>query len=560
MTELTFEAPGPGTWQLMDLHFPRPLTRYYGELPHGWTTERARRGLTKYGILTDFEIETVNRFAYLSRQPVDGTPDPDSEPVSLDDLPDEPETEFQRRVQNAKETFEIKRWRADLDRWDNEWKPTIRETNRSLQDVVPAELDDEELIEHLESSRDALIEHSSIVFRIVPCGLIPQSDFMAFVRAHTDLPPADVIPLFAGASPDSQGPIDELQALASAIEATADARALVFSETPPGEIIDQLSDFGGDIGEAVADWLAVAGYRVMPGFDLDNHYALERPASLVNTLRAAIDGDLDDESISDGSVDLESIRRRVPADVRGTFDERYEEARLTYRVQDEREHLVLSTQGLLRRALLEAGRRLAERSQLRDPEHVVDMKHDEVASALRGEPAPSAAEVAAHVRYREHHDAADAPDQLGPGGSSAVDPEKLPEHAARVRRGSAARQWANDAAVGAGPGEEDVITGHAASPGTVEGPARVIDGSEDFDRLQDGDILVAEITNSTFNFVLPMLGGLVTDTGGMLSHPAIVAREFGIPGVVGCEDATDRIRDGDTIIVDGEGGVVQFAE
>lgn len=297
----------------------------------------------------------------------------------------------------------------------------------------------------------------------------------------------------------------------------------------------------------------------MPGFDLDNHYALERPATLVNTLRTTINGDLNNESNPGEPVELEWIRQQVPAEIRDTFDERYAEARLTYRVQDEREHLVLSTQGLLRRALLEAGRRLAERSQLRNPEHVVDMQHDEVVSALRGEPAPPAAEVASHVRYRQNHDASDAPDQLGPDDSRTIDPENLPEEAARVMNALAARQWANDAALGAGPGEEDIITGHAASPGTVEGPARVIDGSEDLDRLQDGDILVAEITNSTFNFVLPMVEGIVTDTGGMLSHPAIVSREFGIPGVVGCEDATDRIQDGDRIIVDGEEGTVRFA-
>lgn len=205
MTEMIFEAPGPGTWHLMDLHFPRPLTRYNEQLPHGWTTDRARQGLANYGILTDFEVETVNRFAYLSRQPVDGTPHTDSEPVSLDDLPNEPESDFERRVQNAKETFESRRWRADLERWDNEWKPTIRENNRSLQDVSPADLDDEELIDHLEACRDALIEHSSIVFRIAPCGLIPQSDFMALVREHTDVAPADVIPLFAGSSPVPRG-------------------------------------------------------------------------------------------------------------------------------------------------------------------------------------------------------------------------------------------------------------------------------------------------------------------------------------------------------------------
>lgn len=560
MAELTFEPPGPGTWQLDDLHHPRPLTRYNQDLPHGWNSDPARRALAKYGILTNFSVRIVNGFAYAAKQPVDGIPDPDGDPVTLADLPTDPENEFQRRVQNARETFETKRWRTDLTRWDNEWKPRIRQNNRRLQNVSPAELDDEELVEHLEACREAVIEHSRLIFRIAPCGMIPQSDFLAFVREHTDLSPAEVVPLFVGASPDSRGPVDELQTLVSTIETTPDARELVFSEKPPGDIIDQLGEFGGELGDAVADWLAVAGYRIMPGFDLDNHYALERPAALVNTLRAAIDDELDTEPNPGKSVELESVRQQIPAALRETFDERYADARLTYRVQDEREHRGLSTKGLLRRALLEAGRRLTDRSQLRNSEHVVDLKHDEVISALRGEPAPSAAEVAAHVRYRQNHDASDAPDQLGADESNPIDPETLPEDAARVLRALAARQWANNSSTGSSSDEKTAITGHGASPGVVEGKARVIDGSKDFDTLREGDILVTEITNSTFNFVLPLLEGIVTDTGGMLSHPAIVAREFDIPGVVGCEDATERIRDGDHIIVDGEAGTVRFAD
>lgn len=104
------------------------------------------------------------------------------------------------------------------------------------------------------------------------------------------------------------------------------------------------------------------------------------------------------------------------------------------------------------------------------------------------------------------------------------------------------------------------IGGVAASPGTYEGTARVVTSPDDFAAIQEGDVLVAEMTSSAFNVALPLLGAVVTDKGGMLAHPAIVAREFGIPGVVSCEDATDRIHDGDTIIVDGDTGTVTKVE
>ncbi len=92
------------------------------------------------------------------------------------------------------------------------------------------------------------------------------------------------------------------------------------------------------------------------------------------------------------------------------------------------------------------------------------------------------------------------------------------------------------------------------SAGTYEGIARLVTGPEDFGRLQPGDVLVTRSTSAAFNIILPLLGGIVTDRGGALSHAAIVAREYGIPGVVGCRDATTLIPDGARVRVDGEAG------
>jgi pyruvate,water dikinase len=104
--------------------------------------------------------------------------------------------------------------------------------------------------------------------------------------------------------------------------------------------------------------------------------------------------------------------------------------------------------------------------------------------------------------------------------------------------------------------EEPVLHGLAASVGVYEGPARRVSGPSEFDRIQPGDVLVTESTSEAFNILLPLLGAIVTDAGGLLSHPAIVAREYGIPGVVGTRDATDRIADGARVRVDGDQGEV----
>jgi pyruvate,water dikinase len=107
-------------------------------------------------------------------------------------------------------------------------------------------------------------------------------------------------------------------------------------------------------------------------------------------------------------------------------------------------------------------------------------------------------------------------------------------------------------------GERDCVRGIGVSPGIHVGPARVIRGAEDFHRLRPGDVLVTRTTSPSFNIALPLLGAIVTDRGGALSHAAIVAREYGIPGVVGCRDATTRIRDGARIRVDGAAGTCEL--
>jgi len=106
------------------------------------------------------------------------------------------------------------------------------------------------------------------------------------------------------------------------------------------------------------------------------------------------------------------------------------------------------------------------------------------------------------------------------------------------------------------PHEEHLLRGLAASGGIYEGPARLVSGKTDFDRIVQGDVLVTEATTEAFNILLPLLGAIVTDSGGLLSHAAIVSREYGIPGVVGTRDGTERIPDGATVRVDGDAGEV----
>jgi pyruvate,water dikinase len=102
------------------------------------------------------------------------------------------------------------------------------------------------------------------------------------------------------------------------------------------------------------------------------------------------------------------------------------------------------------------------------------------------------------------------------------------------------------------------LKGLPASPGVAEGVARHVRSLEEFDQVRMGEILVCQMTNPAWVVLFTKIAGLVTDAGGASSHPAVVSREFGIPAVVGTSIATQRIKTGDRIRVNGSTGVVEL--
>ena len=107
---------------------------------------------------------------------------------------------------------------------------------------------------------------------------------------------------------------------------------------------------------------------------------------------------------------------------------------------------------------------------------------------------------------------------------------------------------------------EETLKGVAASPGTVTAPASVLHGPEDFTKMKTGNVLVASITTPAWTPLFARAAAVVTDVGGPLSHGSIVAREYGIPAVLGTDSATKHIQDGQSITVDGNTGLVTLIQ
>ena len=212
---------------------------------------------------------------------------------------------------------------------------------------------------------------------------------------------------------------------------------------------------------------------------------------------------------------------------------------------------------VLRPLALELGRRLTLHGTLNRREDVFYLTTDELGRAIRS--------MAAVSRLTEEHRTRHYPD--GPG---------IPEYAALAEGRRALQQrrkalnppylipgpppWAPLTDFPQESGSIMILTGSPVSPGSVTGKARIILSSSDFGDMKFGDILVCPTTTPTWTQLFPQASALVTDIGGILAHGSIVAREFGIPAVLGLGDATTKIRNGQTIKVDGNAGTVELMD
>jgi rifampicin phosphotransferase len=202
---------------------------------------------------------------------------------------------------------------------------------------------------------------------------------------------------------------------------------------------------------------------------------------------------------------------------------------------------------VVRRMVREVGRRVVAAGALREPDDVFWLKLDEVDAAARAldtkQSVPDYLRVVAERRVTWERERTVTPPVALPtkGGMRFLGIDF--SHMAPARTGQAA---------------EDTIKGQGASPGRVAGIARVIHGPGEFDQMRPGDILVAKITTPAWTPLFALAAGVVTDVGGPLSHGSIVAREYHVPAVLGTGVATERIRSGQRITVDGDRGVVKM--
>ena len=212
---------------------------------------------------------------------------------------------------------------------------------------------------------------------------------------------------------------------------------------------------------------------------------------------------------------------------------------------------------VMRRAALRLGGELCRRGVIEQAEDVFFLAYSEVTARIGSASLPGGDDgsdlrdaVTARRQAWQRQRRLTPPLALGrPIGAQLI---AGAVEAMRIRTGPHGR-------VGSGAVDAEQMVGMPASPGRATGRVRIVRGPEEFDQFQPGEVLVAQVTAPAWTPLFEHAAAVITDGGSVAAHASLVAREYGIPAVVGAGDATARLHDGQLVTVDGSAGVVEVA-
>ena len=539
---VAWKAPAGGLWELETTHLHGGQPRVFQERAPAAFRDPFMVTAARYGLpISHIEVRFVNDHCYARVRPV-GAPEP--KPGKPAKAPPgfvlwalaRLHPELRRRAKAAQRALDARVWREDLRQWDQHGRAEMIAAARTLQGEPIEDFDDDALVRHLGRALDHLELGMGTHFQLTPIHDLPLGRLLLSCRSW-GIDDADVFALFAGSSPASTASAAWLASIAHALD-----DAGVQAQT-----LDDVRSASPNARAALDDYLTDHGWRVVTQYSPRGLTLIELPEVLLRAISAA--------GKSDGPpppADVDAVRDRVPLGDRTRFDALLDDARACYGSRDDNVALTFMwPNGIVRRALLEAGRRLACRGMLLDPDHVFALGEAEIAAALGGD-TRYRAEAAAREARRMAAEADGAPAQLGDEEGPPPNPAVFPAAMAELVRATflgfeiegAFKSERVEEAVWSGAG-----TGIGSTPYT--GRACVAASAEDaLDKLEAGDILVTPHTTPAFEAIMPIAGALVTDHGGLMSHAALVCREYGIPAVVGVAGATDHITDGQLLTVD----------
>jgi phosphohistidine swiveling domain-containing protein len=534
-----------GFWELEANENPQPISPMAESFFLEALTSGARHVFAELGILAEAaEWRAIGSWVYLRTIPFAG----DEQAVA----------ERLGRAHDAVTTDLAGRY---LQRWEEEWRPWLLRRRDELGRVDLTALDHPALDDHVQEAVGFLLAATDVHMLLHASNALMLGELTFACRDLLGWSEQQVFDLVSGLSPASTEPAQHLARLAEMARSRPAVRALL---DDAANAVAKLGAADPEFAAAFERYRRDFGDRAVR-YEVIDPTIGECPELVLRLVRDQIARPYDPAAVAarvaSRQAETRAAARATLAEQHPAQRDRFERllarAERFYPVREDNEVWTQSVPlALVRRALLEVGRRLVDAGTVTEVDDVFLLTLGEARQALAGGSGDLAGLLGSRRAERAWALAHPGPASYG-RPPDRPDFSALPPAAAFVHEATA---WCIDRilspAANACRRDSDVIEGIAASSGRYTGLARIVRHEGELDKVQPDDVLVCPATSPAWSPVFPSIGALVTDTGGILSHAAIIAREFAIPAVVATGNATDVFADGQIITVDGDAGRV----
>ena len=544
-------------WIFDDLHIPNPVSPMFFDIGGWWLTcdHMFRRFGTPFAC--DWIAKEINGYVYTAAVPCDPGLHSEATEYQARYVPRVPRDPDHAAKIGAYLGWVLPEYAGNfLAWWRDRLRPEIERNFEYLDGLDYEGADLRQMAVYLEDAIDVHDRHWKIHWMLNFAQFASTTNLnavIAEVRGGED--PGLMGRLQSSLEDRNWDSIEDLWRIKEEVKGDEELRAAFEGETA-ADVLRALE--GSETGrrlleERIGEHQRLFGNKAIWSHEFAFRTWREDPAPIVGAVTGYLHSDYDYPSnIAAVRDDLEAATREVMAGVDGEGREKLQEAldlslNMNPLTPDHHFYVDQGTNARLRLALIAIGGKLAGAGVLEDAEDVMYLRYNELRLLMADQGAFDARELVSDRRdAREEAAERRPPSWVGTATKTAL------EFPYNALWGFPDKFYAGE------PSSTGEVRGLAASPGVVEGPARFVASLDEFDQVRDGEILVCRMTNPAWVVLFTKIAGLVTEAGGAVSHPAVVAREFGIPAVVGTTNAGERIKTGDRIRVNGTSGVVEI--
>ncbi|MDQ7097014.1 PEP-utilizing enzyme [Desulfosporosinus sp. PR] len=554
-----------GFWMRDNIHWPRPvhpLFVSYGlrpvEVGSAHAYEEWSMPSLKYAYLV------LHGYVFQRIEPLGGDPPPIMERFPFLFHLWRINPKLRRRILGFDQFIKEKGFENHVQTWRDVWEPEARRRLEPIRDFDRTNASLEELANHLEQCYDFLCWAWNPHIKIVALGMYMRGRWVEVCERLFNLTEFEAYELVQTNDPAVLNTINHLSKLAQRAAADPMVSNILFSSFCE-KALQQLSHTW--FKEELDRFLETEGDRPADSFEFTPTWK-EMPEIVVGIIKGLMNSD---ESMTEDSA-FQTYRMQRIKELRNTLTGKEREEFSTWlKLAEQAQPLseihdyVLLTVPLshTRYAAMEAGRRFVQDNILEHPEDILFLYREELLSALRKNYNLAGLKELVAERKADHGKNFTLVPPLTIG-KMPIDPpwHVFPPVAAEGMKIFVKQVSLLEAGQGVSLelSPEGELFGIPGSPGVAEGPVRIIHTAEEFPLVQEGEVLVCPFTTPTWTVLFPRVAALITDSGGALSHAAIVSREYRLPSVVGTIMGTKILHNGQRVRVDGAAGKLQVLD